>query len=316
MLLIRPDLTIAMPDSAGAGENVFYHNDISAHWNGSSWQANSLGDLTQRERRFIHQNFANLAQNLLANTPDHMPGPVQLDPAVLYRAATGNPANGRAVNLYTLENTTQDNFFGEDRVLDNLLAFDVRVYDPRVPLFGDNLDVVGVLPDTNQTDDDALAALQPGDPGYATAVAAGYQTAGYGAYVDLFYKRGTLGSLPFSSAFSDRPAYNSRNAAAVDPYLVAFGYAIYDTWSTFYERDGIDQFNDGLGDQAFNGLDDDIDPNPMNQVFQYGVDDAGEFETSPPYPTPLRGIQVRIRMYEPGTRQTRQATIVADFLLE
>jgi hypothetical protein len=46
------------------------------------------------------------------------------------------------------------------------------------------------------------------------------------------------------------------------------------------------------------------------------VDDPGERETSPPYPVPLRGIQVQIRLYEPATRQVRQATVGADFIQE
>ena len=54
-----------------------------------------------------------------------------------------------------------------------------------------------------------------------------------------------------------------------------------------------------------NGLDDDD---------MYGVDDAGERETRPPYSTPLRGIQVKIRIYEPQTRQMRQVTVGADFI--
>jgi hypothetical protein len=36
----------------------------------------------------------------------------------------------------------------------------------------------------------------------------------------------------------------------------------------------------------------------------------------PPYPYPLRGVQIRIRMYEPGTRQMRQATVIGDFISE
>jgi hypothetical protein len=108
-----------------------------------------------------------------------------------------------------------------------------------------------------------------------------------------------------SSHFAGRPAYNPRNTATPDPYLNQ--YVLYDTWSTYYARDGFDQFGDNYRDTAFDGLDSDN---------QNGVDDAGEFETSPPYLAELRGVQVRIRMYEPGTRQTRQATIVADFVEE
>ena len=36
--------------------------------------------------------------------------------------------------------------------------------------------------------------------------------------------------------------------------------------------------------------------------------------TSPPYPYPLRGIQVKIRVFEPDSRQVREVTVVQDFL--
>ena len=56
-----------------------------------------------------------------------------------------------------------------------------------------------------------------------------------------------------------------------------------------------------------NGIDDD-----GNGV----VDDPNERESRPPYPTPLRGIKVTIRVYEPSSKQVRQMTVVQDFLPE
>jgi hypothetical protein len=47
-----------------------------------------------------------------------------------------------------------------------------------------------------------------------------------------------------------------------------------------------------------------------------GVDDANEQEAPPPYPFPLRGIQVKIRIFEPDSRQVREVTVVQDFLPE
>jgi hypothetical protein len=118
----------------------------------------------------------------------------------------------------------------------------------------------------------------------------------------------------------------------------------WDIWSTYYERDGNNQdsYADMITDEGTNGQDDD----GVN-----GVDDPGEYETHPPYPSwignngvdddadgtideagsnaqdeqalprpagspLLRGIQVRIRLYEVGTRQTQQSTVIADFLDE
>ena len=82
------------------------------------------------------------------------------------------------------------------------------------------------------------------------------------------------------------------------------GYATYDTWSTHYEHDGLDQdkvLGDNLGpDQAASG-------------FQ---DTASNFETSPPYPVPLRGIKVKIRCYEPDSRQVHEVNVVESFVPE
>ena len=82
---------------------------------------------------------------------------------------------------------------------------------------------------------------------------------------------------------------------------------VYDTWSFHYEHDGVNQDSseDTLIDEGTNGFDDNGDG---------VVDDPGELETSPPYPVPLRGIQVKIRVFEPDSRQVREVTIVQDFL--
>ena len=83
------------------------------------------------------------------------------------------------------------------------------------------------------------------------------------------------------------------------------GYATYDSWSAGYEYyNGALQGNQ-VADQAANGLDNDG---------QNGVNDPNERLTCPPYPVPLRGVQVKIRVYEPSSRQVREVTIVQRFL--
>ncbi len=84
--------------------------------------------------------------------------------------------------------------------------------------------------------------------------------------------------------------------------------SVYCTWSTHYEQNAIDDDRDGIVDNYTNGLDDPgSDP---------GVDDPSERETVPPYPVPLRGVQITIRAFEPDTRQIREVTITHEFLLE
>jgi prepilin-type N-terminal cleavage/methylation domain-containing protein len=71
---------------------------------------------------------------------------------------------------------------------------------------------------------------------------------------------------------------------------------IYDTYSTSYEAlfgtsaNGIDDKNVGL------------------------VDGDSEKTCAPPYPIPLRGIQVKIRVFEPDSRQIRDVTVIQGFL--
>ena len=43
------------------------------------------------------------------------------------------------------------------------------------------------------------------------------------------------------------------------------------------------------------------------------VDDSGEFDTSPYYAAPLRGIRVTIRVYEPNSKQIREAVVIQNF---
>ena len=72
-----------------------------------------------------------------------------------------------------------------------------------------------------------------------------------------------------------------------------------------YENDGVPQFAPTV-DAGTNGLD---DP-PLDGI----VDDIGERDTMPPYPSPLRGLRITIRVYEPSSQQVRQMTVVQDFL--
>ena len=79
----------------------------------------------------------------------------------------------------------------------------------------------------------------------------------------------------------------------------------YDTWSTHYESNGVDEDGDGKVDNGTNGNDDNNDGVP---------DDPAEAETSPPYPARLRGLEIRIRCYEPESGQIRQTTLRHTFL--
>jgi hypothetical protein len=68
--------------------------------------------------------------------------------------------------------------------------------------------------------------------------------------------------------------------------------ATYDTWSRHYEFNDDDDDKDCVVDEGTTDL-----------------DYTGNVETSPPYPVPLRGVEVRIRCYEPISKQVRQITV-------
>jgi hypothetical protein len=213
---------------------------------------------------------------------------------------------------------------GDDVILANVLAFDVRAFDPSATLRADNADPTGQGTPGNLTDD-AQGVVQPGDPGWDAAVTNNYPVVGAGAYVDLFFSRYAAGTAG-ASLFSDAPAYPGLPANKSfyvygnvppgspppnpPPFFAGLG-ATYDSWAISYERDGITQLA-GRTDLATNGFDD----TDINGNYVGGVDDPSERETSPPYPVPLRGIQVKVRVNEPTTRQVRQATIGWDFITE
>jgi hypothetical protein len=208
---------------------------------------NTLTDLTRRECRFLHSGLTTFPF-----------------PFVLHQTAV--PPDG-------LVFTNASARVGEDVVLTNVLAFDVRVFDPAAP--------VSVSGD---------AAVVPGDPGASGAVASG-------AYVDLGnFATNALGVSPRFSGYGEA---KSRLAASNTSRRT------YDTWSTHYETNGIDEDNDGVVDQGSDGLDNNGNGD---------VDEFAEQETSAPYPVPLRGIEVRLRCWEPSSRQVRQVTVRHTFV--
>jgi type II secretory pathway component PulJ len=221
--------------------------DISARRQGSILFPNTLGDLTRRESRFMHNQLG------------IVDGSAFPFPCANHQDTT--PPDGLVFTSGRI---------GEDVVLTNVISFDVRVFDPSA----------GIMQATGGT------ALVPGDPAYAsTSVTAS------GAYVDIGHSHGSL----FSS-----------NAAIQVGGTGDTLTRTYCTWSTHYEANGIDDDNDGVVDQGTDGLD--------NAVTNSLVDEGDEQETSPPYPYPLRGIEVRIRCYEPSSRQIRQMTVRQTFV--
>jgi hypothetical protein len=134
------------------------------------------------------------------------------------------------------------------------------------------------------------SALSPGDFKYEG------EPIGRGAFVDL----GQGNMVGVSEGEFSRPPHPKSKLSEV-----AGASGIYDTWSYHYEWVTID----GRPRPAADGRD------TKGADGEDGVvDDAGERQSSPPYPVPLRGLQVQVRVYDPSTRQVRQATVDGEFM--
>lgn len=306
-LLIIPELNNSgnLPQVTSLAEfaNFVHNNDLSvrlgpAVGGASQVIANSLDDLSNRANRFAHLPYGNYGQGGFPFVIDKVGGLL----------STGYALTGARI--------------GEDRILANCIGWDVRAYDPLALV---------------QEDANGIDALGPGDPGFGVPSAS---SVGIGSYVDLNYA--TILGLSTTSVFSGPPVLRSglsgRTGVSAlpsrQPFRQPAGQVSYDTWEKEYELNGVNEDSpptpstvvplfpeellDNFVDEAMDGADNleyiDI-PNGIAGR-QHGVDDVGERETSPPYPIPLRGIQVRIRLYEPGSRQIRQATVVSDFTPE
>jgi hypothetical protein len=172
---------------------------------------------------------------------------------------------------------------GEDLLLTNVIGFDVRVFDPYAEMKLLNGMVV-----------------TPGDPLYTSGSATNPRT--FGAYVDLGANVSTATTAIGTPTLSGSMQAKSGLNGGVKINMV------YDTWSLHYEFNGIDDDNNGDVDEGSDGED-----HPTKGILGI-VDDDGERETAPPYPQALRGIEVRIRCYEPSSRQVRQVTVRHTFV--
>ncbi|MBM3998164.1 MAG: hypothetical protein FJ297_01250 [Planctomycetes bacterium] len=344
-LLVRPDLGVVFDLTSSNlltmwdSLKTFYDtNDVSTHpvvtWSGGNMRvqlwANSMADLTRRENRFCHHPILalNRTNNTVVALNPHYPFDIQRNDVALNTGAL--PALNTAIQVGTQT--------GEDVIQANLLAFDVKAYDPHVPLLA------------SQSGQDVL---HPSDPGYGRPGPSGLNETpiSMGGFVDLYYMRyvlprmsgfptwavqpltsvyGTGLTSEYASRFSGPPAFHDLNGNALwgianEPFQGS-AFPVYDTWSFHYEQDGIDQDRavnraDGVDlpslaatyawrgtvDQGMDGLD--------NDGIQ-GVDNPSERETQPPYAAPLRGIRVEIRVIEADARNVKQLGISHDFTPE
>lgn len=273
---------------------------------------------------------------------------------------------------------------GDDVMMTDALGFDIRVFDPGAPTYAyyPGADKTVRADQMIRPGDPAWARAFAEDvpswlgnnynesdvPGDLVAANEPLVWQRSGAYVDLGYGSSFIvpstGQIPIGSRFvplaGDRDGrVASGNFASLRFFddgrvrlsaneSVTSLYAIYDTWSSHYESNGINEDLDVLRttytledpervveismvDEGSNGID---DPNPAdrgdlriaevskpaNQGADdrsfYGPDDPAERETRPPYDTALRGVQVALRVYERDSRQIREVKVRESFVPE
>jgi type II secretory pathway pseudopilin PulG len=244
---------------------------------------NTLADLTRRERRFLH--------NITGDVTGTADFPYRFISNHQIASDSGTAESLPSSHSGLIFDSTSARF-GEDVVMNNILAFDVRVFDPAAPI-----------------ESSGNTAIVPGDQTSVTSANAN------GAYVDLGNDVNiSASSLPTGIA----PRFSGFGEVKSQLTGTTTTARTYDTWSTHYETNGVDEDGVAGADQGTNGADDIAPSRYSGQVPaqpQEGViDDLGEQETSPPYPYPLRGIEVRIRCYEPSSRQVRQVTVRHTFV--
>ncbi|MCH2184006.1 MAG: prepilin-type N-terminal cleavage/methylation domain-containing protein [Mariniblastus sp.] len=276
--------------------------------------ANTLADLTRRENRYEHHHYRADQQDRTfpfavisagmgdLNFEPSAPGSGHSARPFCYRQG-GEPAtarailndNGEVVHVVRGLAPLWGKRRGEDVMLTDALAFDLRLFDPGAPLFVER---------STET------VLAPSDFGWKQAYRApfesfpdkeDYRLVGQGAYVDAGY------GLQFDDSDLLRPEVVPPWFFAASGVPLAPGYSLYDTWSFHYENNGLNEDGDDLVDEGTNGFDDDL---------AYGVDDVGERETMPPYDVSLRAMQVKLRIFELDTQQIREVTVGQHFVAE
>ena len=274
VLLVRPDL-----GNLGADPAFFLKNDISARFDGTNWIANSIDDLAKRENRFAHDNVA--------------------FPFILNRATLKN-LELTAANLTAAGGGSLLAYEGQDVLISDVIAFDVKAFSPDTPI--------------RQIDD---IVITPADVP-AVYVAAGVASEiDQGAFVDLAYA-----AIPFSPtayAFSTWPTLKSQ----LNYTFAGTTDVVYDTFSKHYESNGIDEDDGGSllpeyideGTDGFDALDTDgPDLDALLDDVGSAVDDNEERETLPPYPNRLTSVKVSIRLIERTTKQVRQTSVTTSFI--
>ncbi|MDP1564152.1 MAG: hypothetical protein Q8M16_22435 [Pirellulaceae bacterium] len=261
----------------------------------SRYKCNSLGTLNHPKNRTAHWGTDRLG-TIMGNGQLQVAGFPH--PLLVQGFA---PDNLRAENLFLEDLILFGVNTGSDVVMENVVGFDVKVFDPTVPVY----EYSGM-------------PLLPHDPGYRHAYG-NPDFAGYGGYVDLgAFEFRSMDGVPgpgiiFPPALrphhfanwqrrrsdpqydlnfmAEEPAANYW-ASIMTMYENVAGGPTYTTWTRDFERDGLDNYVDGLmiGDDL---IDEGADGVPIDGNAVPAV--RNDRDSAPPYGHPLTSIQVTLR---------------------
>jgi type II secretory pathway component PulJ len=237
----------------------------------------------------------------------------------------------------------------DDVILTNVISFDVEVWDPGAPIY-ERPDEFGAYVSIVPGDVAYAAAVRDDmlDRDGSNRPKGNLGPVSFGAFVDLNYMAQIEKADIWPIVSPRKPHYRAPNLAQPAPEpsfhhagerssyfrstrnpnsdqigqpvdLAALKAAVFDTWSSHYEHDGLNQdaWDDSMIiDQGTNGLDDpSADPITGNVAYPYrnGADDMTEREVPPPYDAEVKAVRVKIRVFEPDSQQIREVTVVQDF---
>lgn len=275
VLLVKPGAFASRQTS-----NYYVGNDVSAYYiDANNVAPNTLGDLTRRECRFAHaQNFSDTN---VANFPFRIPWTWSYSGNVFPTLPTLNECSA-SLKLYPdliqKPGTINPLDFWANPTTDTTTGNRLE----------DNAFIGGGTTAGSRPSDDIILTNVIG---FDVKVWDPTANSNQGAYVDLGHAGISYTAAPNSFRhLGDGPLAGTPSTSR-----------IYDTWSTSY-----------FSSNWINGIDD----NASTETGYGIVDDDSEKGANrlPPYPIPLRGIQVKIRVFEPDSKQVREVTVVQDFL--
>lgn len=314
VLLIRPDLEQIDIDNTMATSiglyntvaNSFYNgdaldrmlnrsdyakflqfNDISLRFDGIRFVPNSLGTLSHPANRTAHNSTA-FPHAMLVNDP---------------RDIEASPQTPVGNLTYLSDLVLLGNQLGNDVLLENVVGFDVKVFDPMADVY------------------EVALPITPDDPGFASIrssfVAANPATPlDRGCFVDLgsMHYRETLFAPVAATPANNIPTVPLPTAVAVAGEVYQFAYwnserdlsatpaagyynnlfniyeaqsggPTYTTWPDSFEYDAVDNDGDGQVDEGSDGI---AIGTPVPDLFS-------DKDSAPPYAYPITSVQVTLR---------------------